>query len=929
MSTGISISSINRIKELAEEKKYREALDILDTQNLDKSINPQFLKISGEIFRENKRYYDSRRILLKAHQMAPQGTRILAELIQLYLELGYFSKAKKYYEQYLFYVTPDDTQKDYIEYMMKKATGTDVNDLAAILVPILERMPEDKWNFEAILLYHKMDRKDLALEEGRYILETFKESEYVFPTIDYIEDKLDVDYWFYVYPREEQPEDLILFEDLIELEEKILKDDHMRMYPPEARIVVEADDNDATDVTPVKEKFSKKRFRRSKKIEETQNSDSKIEELKKDVDSKDTGTDTKDVLPDDNLEKSVVHTEDIPESTQKEQTLPDNDIEYNHTESKEGIYINGELVNDIYVDEGIKQEREEALKSILAKKVDKDKIKESAKNIAKAMKEIDTSKAKQQIHSVAENVKGNVKKATDAFSDVVGVKQDTDVVQNNVKTLDEEEQDTILDGIIESVLEPPKQTIGEVVTNEELDALIPDSLEAMSEKEIADIEAKKEELNKLELEALEASLKREEERKAKKRTKTKKDLKPQEDNNLETEDITSVDMSDSGENDIFEDESEVEVNSEINENTEKVVVSEDDISSQDKVSDDISEFTNVTAEEKENSFSKDESNVFESQNSTYSSKYEELKNKFIQEKEEMKPLDSLGFISVVHSDVDDKMETQVPDAAGILKQMIDNKEFYSGEDSRKFESKDSYEEHGFEVENFDFETYRNQLNSTKEKETATAQENSDEEHSPVQEIYVKESVVEFENVVLEDLSTNRTDDIGSEEADVTEIIEVVANEPEEKPEEMVEEVAEEPKESDVTEITEVVANEPEEKPEETIEEVTEEPKESDVTEIIEVVANEPEEATIEDLEQEIAVTSMGLDEAEGIVVQKDVDQDQQFCEEYRVEEPIFFDKESSTYVEECSLQDRREKIRTDIVLTTRMQNTLLRLKESR
>ena len=79
MSTGISISSINRIKELAEKKKFKEALEILDTQNLDKSINPQFLKISGEIFRENKRYYDCRRILLKAHQMAPEGNRILYE----------------------------------------------------------------------------------------------------------------------------------------------------------------------------------------------------------------------------------------------------------------------------------------------------------------------------------------------------------------------------------------------------------------------------------------------------------------------------------------------------------------------------------------------------------------------------------------------------------------------------------------------------------------------------------------------------------------------------------------------------------------------------------------------------------------------------------------------------------------------------------
>lgn len=102
MSTGISISSINRIKELAEEKKYAEALEILDTQNLDKSINPQFLRISGEIFRENKRYYDSRKILIRSHQMSPQGIRIIYELIQLYLELGYFTRARQYYEQYLF-----------------------------------------------------------------------------------------------------------------------------------------------------------------------------------------------------------------------------------------------------------------------------------------------------------------------------------------------------------------------------------------------------------------------------------------------------------------------------------------------------------------------------------------------------------------------------------------------------------------------------------------------------------------------------------------------------------------------------------------------------------------------------------------------------------------------------------------------------------
>ena len=364
MSTGISISSINRIKELAEEKKYAEALEILDTQNLDKSINPQFLRISGEIFRENKRYYDSRKILMKSHQMAPQGTRIIFELIQLYLELGYFTRAKRYYEQYQFYVSEDDSQKDYVEYVMKKALGADVKELASILVPILERMPEDKWNFEAVLLYDKMDRKDKALEESQYILEHFKESVYVTPVIDYIDDKLDVDKYFYIYPREEQEEDTELFGDLIEQEEKLLEADHLRMYPPEARIMVEAEDKDAiVDTKPDKEKKSRKKNKKA----DTKSEDEIIGE------SGDSYVEQRDNVQDIIREAEQLVTPEAAEAARNN--------------SEEAIQI--------------RQEREAALEKLLSKKIDTDKIKESAKQMAKAVKDIDTEKAKNQVKSVA------------------------------------------------------------------------------------------------------------------------------------------------------------------------------------------------------------------------------------------------------------------------------------------------------------------------------------------------------------------------------------------------------------------------------------------------------------------------------------------------------------------------------------------------
>lgn len=631
MSTGISISSINRIKELAEEKKYAEALKILDTQNLDKSINPQFLRISGEIFRENKRYYDSRRILLKSHQMSPQGTRIIFELIQLHLELGHFSIAEKYYEQYQFYSSEEDTLKDYVEYSMKKATGADVKELASILIPILERMPEDRWNFEAVLLYDKLDRKDKALEESQYILENFKNSIYIQPVIQYIDDTLDVDRYFYVYPREPQEDQESIFGELIAQEEELLKADYLRMYPPEPRIMLDAEDKDPIEPKPTKEK--KKKKRKQKQPTDGQN-ETDVSELSEDM-GKTEGTDP------------VLSTDAADEQSEVAQKEAEK--------------------------EKLRQEREHALEKLLSKKIDKDKIKESAKQVAQAVKEIDTEKAKSQVKSVAESMKDNMKKATDVLGEAVGVSAVSEQeLQDAQSDKAENAEEQILDGIIEEVLEAPKQTVGQVVTNEELDTLIPNSLEAMSADEIAEARRKAEEAQR----AAEEALKHEE--------------KPD------------------------QEVSETDSNPQTEAEAERDEATEDTQSVQDE-----KEFT-----------------------------FDELKARYYAEQEDMKPLDSLGFISVVQSDVDSTLQENAPDLANMLHQMIDNKEYYTGEDSSHFESKASYDNHGFEVEDYDFEDYK----EAEEADLRTAERSHEEfgkDVRSVEVIYAQEAVVDFNEIVPE------------------------------------------------------------------------------------------------------------------------------------------------------------------------------------
>lgn len=663
MSTGISISSINRIKELADEKRFAEALEILDTQNLDKSINPQFLRISGEIFRENKRYYDSRKYLIKAHQMSPQGTRIISELIQLYLELGYYTRAQKYYEEYMFYVSPEDVQKDYVEYIMKKAQGADIKEIASILIPILETMPEDRWNFEAVLLYDKMDRKDKALEECQYILEHYKDSIYVEPVIQYIDDQLDVDTYFMQYPKEEQTEDTELFGDLIGQEDAILEADHLRMYPPEARIMVEADDKDGIDAKPVKEKKKKKKSNRKKAAKEettTVQSDSEdatavVAETEKDTSQQRTDGQA--------TEASVPETKE--KETQSEQT-PEQSVQEQEKSSEEQR----------------KEEREIALDKILSKKVDKDKIRETAKHVAQSVKDIDTSKTKEQVKNVAGSLKDNVAKATETLSEAVGAKISID------SELLEPMSEEFVDGIIEGVLEAPKKTVGEVVVNEELDALIPDSLEAISEQEVAELEAKKEAEERMELEALETSMRLEEEKKeARLRKKKQKAVAAEQQETTISEQQTQ----------------EPSVEQEMEE--EEVVV---------------------------------QSGVVAEKIATVS--FEELKTRFLEEMQEEKPLDSLGFMSVVQSDVDSAMKENIPQEAEILHQMIDNKEFYSGEDSKEFESLESYEGDDFEVEDYSFVSFGS--SDKTEKEMPLVEENYD-----VEDIFAKEPIVDFDTII--------------------------------------------------------------------------------------------------------------------------------------------------------------------------------------
>ncbi len=241
MKTGINMTSVNKIKELAEAKEYWEALDLVEEQDLDKSYNPQFLRLCGEIYIENGRYEESRKVLLKAHAMSPEGNRIIYSIIRLYLHMGYFTRAEKYFEQYRFNEEYDKRGRIHLEYMLRKARHADPKELLALLLPICDEEEEDKWIFELALLYSIAGREDKAVEECRHVIDLFKGSRYAQLAQDLISGEFDVATSFYRYPLVEELEQNTDSEIAI-MEEEQLARDYERMFPKDPVIVSMIDD---------------------------------------------------------------------------------------------------------------------------------------------------------------------------------------------------------------------------------------------------------------------------------------------------------------------------------------------------------------------------------------------------------------------------------------------------------------------------------------------------------------------------------------------------------------------------------------------------------------------------------------------------------------------------------------------------------------
>ena len=241
MGAGLSMASVNKIKELANSREYSLALELVEHQDLTKSLNPQFLRLCGEIYIKNDRDKDARRCLIMAHRLGPESKRVLYTFVELYLRMGYFQLAKTYYDMYMFDANAYDSRD--MEYVWNKHEhADDYKTLEPLIAGYAHNLDYD-WSFELYLLYKKEEKQNEAATLAELYHASFKNSDNSQIILDIEAGKVKVDTYFDIYADTEAVDDDPDMEALRAEEQELLAADDLRMHPKEAEITIMYEDS--------------------------------------------------------------------------------------------------------------------------------------------------------------------------------------------------------------------------------------------------------------------------------------------------------------------------------------------------------------------------------------------------------------------------------------------------------------------------------------------------------------------------------------------------------------------------------------------------------------------------------------------------------------------------------------------------------------
>ncbi len=176
-------ASADEIKALIAEGEYAEAAKIADKIDWRRVRSVMMLCTISDLYKINRRFQESKDILLLAYEKHPTGRLIIYSLCELCIKMGEYDQASEYYKEFV-QIAPRDTGRYVLQYRLYEALDVSIEERIAILEEFKKREPREKWVYELAYLYHRIGLTTKCVEECDEMFLWFGEGRYVIKALE-------------------------------------------------------------------------------------------------------------------------------------------------------------------------------------------------------------------------------------------------------------------------------------------------------------------------------------------------------------------------------------------------------------------------------------------------------------------------------------------------------------------------------------------------------------------------------------------------------------------------------------------------------------------------------------------------------------------------------------------------------------------------
>ncbi len=173
----------DEIKSLIANGEYAKAVKIADTIDWRRVKSVMMLCTISDLYKINRRYEDSRDILLLAYDRHAGGRLIVYSLCELSIKLGEYVQALEYYKEFV-QLAPKDSGRYILQYKLYEAQEVSLEERIEVLEELKKRDYREKWAYELAYLYHRVGLASKCVEECDEMVLWFGEGRYVLKALE-------------------------------------------------------------------------------------------------------------------------------------------------------------------------------------------------------------------------------------------------------------------------------------------------------------------------------------------------------------------------------------------------------------------------------------------------------------------------------------------------------------------------------------------------------------------------------------------------------------------------------------------------------------------------------------------------------------------------------------------------------------------------